>query len=679
MRNEERGERSEEGGGRRENSLKKQGMKKEKWFFVTLLLSMIVSCARMGQPDGGWFDDTPPRVVSTNPIEKGTKVKSKKVTITFDEFIKLEDASNKVVVSPPQIEPADIKSSGKNIIVELKDSLKENTTYTIDFSDAISDNNEGNPMGNYTYSFSTGERIDTFEVSGNVLDASNLEPVKGILVGLYDDLSDTVFARKPFIRVSRTDSRGRFVIKGIAPGTYRAYALQDADGDYIYSQKSEMIAFNHETFEPYAKPDVRQDTVWRDTLRIDSIMRVDYTHFYPDNIVLRAFTVKQTDRYLVKSDRNEPDRLNFFFSNGNDSLPEIKGLNFNSDSAFVVESTLKKDTVTYWIKDTTLINRDSLMIEAKYLMTDSTGTLVMQTDTLEMIPKMSYEKRMKQKMKDIEKWQKEQDKKKKRGEAYDSIMAQKPLELQITGNGKITPEQNVFFTMPTPLATCDTAKIHLYSKIDTLWYNSRFEWQQIEGNIRKYMLRAEWRPDVEYSLELDSAAFIDIYGLASAPRKEGIKVSSNDEFGSLIVNVSGINADSATVIVQLLNSSDAVKKEAVVIDGAAEFYYLKAEKLYLRAFVDRNGNGIWDTGDYYADMQPEEMYYYPKMVETKEKWDITIGWDVSSTPLVRQKPDAIKKQKSEKEKKLQNRNAERANKLGIDYNKVLNKIKTKGS
>ena len=409
-------------------------MKKEKWFFVTLLLTMIVSCARMGQPDGGWFDDTPPRVVSTNPVEKGTKVKSKKVTITFDEFIKLEDASNKVVVSPPQIEPADIKSSGKNIIVELNDSLKDNTTYTIDFSDAISDNNEGNPMGNYTYSFSTGERIDTFEVSGNVLDASNLEPVKGILVGLYDDLSDTVFARKPFIRVSRTDSRGRFVIKGVAPGTYRVYALQDADGDYIYSQKSEMIAFNHETFEPDAKPDVRQDTVWRDTLRIDSIARVNYTHFYPDNIVLRAFAVKQTDRYLVKSDRSEPDRLNFFFSYGNDSLPKIKGLNFNSDSAFVVESTLKKDTVTYWIKDTTLVNCDSLTIEAKYLMTDSTGTLVMQTDTLEMIPKMSYEKRMKQKMKDIEKWQKEQDKKKKRGESYDSIMAPKPLELQITDN-----------------------------------------------------------------------------------------------------------------------------------------------------------------------------------------------------------------------------------------------------
>ena len=569
---------------------------------------MIVSCARMGQPDGGWYDDTPPRVVHTDPADKGTGVMSKKVTITFDEFIKLEDATSKVVISPPQIEPADIKASGKKIVVELKDSLMDNTTYTIDFSDAISDNNEGNPMGNYTYSFSTGERIDTFEVSGNVLDATNLEPIKGILVGLYDDLSDTVFARKPFIRVSRTDSRGRFVIRGIAPGTYRVYALQDADGNYIYSQKSEMLAFSHETFNPYAKPDIRQDTVWRDTLRIDSIIRTPYTHFYPDDIVLRAFTALQTDRYLVKSERAEPNKLNFYFSYGNDSLPQLRGLNFNSDSAFVVDSNLKNDTITYWIKDTTLINTDSLTLEARYLITDSTGTLVMQTDTLEMIPKMSYEKRMKQEEKENEKWLKEQDKKKKKGEAYDSIMPLKPLEPQISGGGTITPEQNIFFTMPTPLQKCDTSAIHLYSKIDTLWYKSRFEWLSVPGNIKKFELRAEWRPDIEYSLEVDSAAFVDIYGLVSKSIKQGIKVSSNDEFGSLIVNVSG-QRDSATVIVQLLGSNDNVQKEAKVVDGAAEFFYLKAGKYYLKAFVDNNDNGLWDTGDYYAEVHPEDGDY----------------------------------------------------------------------
>lgn len=637
---------------------------------------MIVSCARMGQPDGGWYDDTPPRVVHTDPADKGTGVKSKKVTITFDEFIKLEDATSKVVISPPQIEPADIKASGKKIVVELKDSLMDNTTYTIDFSDAISDNNEGNPMGNYTYSFSTGERIDTFEVSGNVLDATNLEPIKGILVGLYDDLSDTVFARKPFIRVSRTDSRGHFVIRGIAPGTYRVYALQDADGNYIYSQKSEMLAFSHETFNPYAKPDIRQDTVWRDTLRIDSIIRTPYTHFYPDDIVLRAFTALQTDRYLVKSERAEPNKLNFYFSYGNDSLPQLRGLNFNCDSAFVVDSNLKNDTITYWIKDTTLINTDSLTLEARYLITDSTGTLVMQTDTLEMIPKMSYEKRMKQEEKENEKWLKEQEKKKKKGEAYDSIMPLKPLEPQISGGGTITPEQNIFFTMPTPLQKCDTSAIHLYSKIDTLWYKSRFEWLPVPGNIKKFELRAEWRPDIEYSLEVDSAAFVDIYGLVSKSIKQGIKVSSNDEFGSLIVNVSG-QRDSATVIVQLLGSNDNVQKEAKVVDGAAEFFYLKAGKYYLKAFVDNNDNGLWDTGDYYADLQPEEVYYYPKEVECKEKWDITIGWDLNATPVARQKPQAITKQKSEQEKKLRNRNADRAKQLGIEYKREINTIKNK--
>lgn len=637
---------------------------------------MVVSCARMGQPDGGWYDDTPPRVVHTDPADKGTGVRSKKVTITFDEFIKLEDASNKVVISPPQIEPADIKSSGKKIVVELKDSLKDSTTYTIDFSDAISDNNEGNPMGNYTFSFSTGERIDTFEVSGNVLDATNLEPIKGILVGLYDDLSDTVFASKPFIRVSRTDSRGRFVIRGIAPGTYRVYALQDADGNYTYSQKSEMLAFSHATFEPYAKPDIRQDTVWRDTLRIDSIIRTPYTHFYPDDLVLRAFTALQTDRYLVKTERAEPNRLNFYFSYGNDSLPQLKGLNFNSDSAFVVDSNLKNDTITYWIKDTTLINTDSLTIEARYLITDSTGTLVMQTDTLEMIPKMSYERRMKQEAKENEKWLKEQEKKKKKGEAYDSIMPVKPLEPQISGSGTITPEQNIFFTMPTPLEKCDTSAIHLYSKIDTLWYKSRFEWLPVPGNIKKFELRAEWRPDIEYSLEVDSAAFIDIYGLVSKSIKQGIKVSSNEEFGSLIVNVSG-QRDSSTVIVQLLGSSDNVQKETKVVDGSAEFFYLKAGKYYLRAFVDNNDNGQWDTGDYYADLQPEEVFYYPKEVECKEKWDITIGWDLNATPVARQKPQAITKQKSEQEKKLRNRNADRAKQLGIEYKREINTIKNK--
>lgn len=164
-------------------------------------------------------------------------------------------------MSPPQLEQAEIKAGGKRITVELQDSLKPNTTYTIDFSDAISDNNEGNPLGNYTYTFSTGDHIDTMEVAGYVLEAENLEPIKGILVGLYDDLSDTAFLHKPLLRVSRTDDNGHFTIKGVRDGRYRVYALQDMDGNYMFSQRSEKLAFSHDIVATSCKPDFRQDTI----------------------------------------------------------------------------------------------------------------------------------------------------------------------------------------------------------------------------------------------------------------------------------------------------------------------------------------------------------------------------------------------------------------------------------
>lgn len=635
------------------------------WAVIACCLS-LTGCARMGQPDGGWYDDDPPKVIACDPADRQAGVTSKKVTIYFDEFIKLEDATNKVIVSPPQIEMPEIKAQGKKITVQLKDSLKENTTYTIDFGDAISDNNEGNPMGNFTYSFSTGETIDTCEVSGTVIDASNLEPIKGIMVGLYRaEDPDSVFTTTPMLRISRTDSRGHFVIKGIAPGKYRACALQDADGNFIYSQKSEMIAFNHDVFEPVGKPDIRQDTIWRDSLHIDSIKRVPYIHYYPDDIVLRAFTCTQTDRYLLKTERKDPEKFSFYFSYGDSVPPTLRGLDFDSDSAFVVETNEKRDTIHYWLRDTTLINRDTLTIEATYMMTDSAGVLVSQTDTLELLAKVSYEKRMKEKQKELEKWQKQQEKQKKKGDAYDSVWHEPPLAVDVKASGDMAPDQNITIISPTPLEKMDTSAIHLYTKIDTLWYNAKMKILPTEHSIREYTIMAEWRQGSEYSLEIDSAAFVDIYGKASDAVKKGLKVKEDDAFSTLQMKISG-RSDSA-IVVQLLNSSDAVVKEVKVADGTADFFYINPGDYYVRAFIDSNGNGKWDTGDFYQDLQPEEVFYYNKKVECKAKWDLSLSWDLTALNAARQKPGAITKQKPDKEQKLRNRNAERAEKLGKTY------------
>lgn len=630
------------------------------YIFAFLLLA---SCAKMGQPDGGWYDETPPKVIGANPADGGVNVKAKKVSIFFDEFIKLDNPTEKVVVSPPQLETPEIKASGKKITISLVDSLKPNTTYTIDFSDAISDNNENNPMGNFTYSFSTGEVIDTMEVSGYVLEAENLEPIKGILVGLYSDQADSAFKTKPMLRVSRTDSRGRFVIKGIAPGSYRIYALQDMDGNYMFNQKSEKLAFTHDVIVPTSKPDVRQDTTWIDTLHIKSIDQVHYTHFLPDDIVLRAFTELQTDRFFLKAERKDANNFSLFFSYGDSILPQIRGLNFDEKDAFIIEPTAKKDTITYWLKDTALVNQDTLNVELTYRMTDSTGVLVNKVDTMEILSKQPYAKRQKQLAKELEDWTKKQEKLKKKGEPYDSVMAPKPLQVQVGVSSMLDPDKNIRFSFPTPLAKADTAGVHLYAKHDTLWYNAPLEFTPISD--REYLLKGEWRPDIEYSLEVDSAAFQDIYGLVSNPIKQGFKVSSLDEYSTLLVNVTGMGDD--PLIVQLLNGQDQVVKEVKASNGVAEFFYLKPEKYYMRLFVDRNNNGKWDTGDYDKDQQAEEVYYYPSYIECKAKWDVTESWDPKSTLLSRQKPGAITKQKPDKEKKVKNQNAERAKKLGIQY------------
>ena len=631
--------------------------------FYVLAFLLLVSCAKMGQPDGGWYDETPPKVVGANPADGGVNVNAKKVTIFFDEFIKLDNPTEKVVVSPPQLETPEIKTAGKKITVSLIDSLKPNTTYTIDFSDAISDNNESNPMGNFTYSFSTGGVIDTMEVSGYVLESENLEPIKGILVGLYDDLSDSAFKTKPMLRVSRTDSRGRFVIKGIAPGKYRIYALQDMDGNYMFNQKSEKLAFSHDIIVPTSRPDVRQDTTWVDSLHIKSIDQVSYTRFLPDNIVLRAFTEPLTDRYFLKAERKEANNFSLFFSYGDSILPQIRGLNFDEKDAFVVESTDRKDSITYWLKDTALVNQDTLHFELTYRMADSTGMLQNKIDTLEVLSKQPYAKRQKELAKELEDWAKKQEKQKKKGLPYDSVMPIKPLQVQVGVSSQLDPDKNISFTFPTPLAKVDTAGIHLYAKHDTLWYRAPFEFEPVKD--REYLLRGEWHPDIEYSLEVDSAAFEDIYGLVSNAIKQGFKVSSLDEYSTLLVNITSLN--DKPLLVQLLNAQDQVVKEAKATNGVAEFFYLKPEKYYMRLIVDSNANGKWDTGDYDKARQAEEVYYYPGLIECKAKWDVTESWDPEATLLSRQKPGAITKQKPDKEKKVKNQNAERAKKLGIEY------------
>lgn len=629
---------------------------------LLMLMIVVYSCASMGNPDGGPYDEEPPKFVRSTPKPFAINSKEKKVTIEFDEFIKLEKAAEKVVVSPPQLEQPEIKASGRKVVVGLVDSLRPNTTYTIDFADAIVDNNEGNPLGNYAFTFSTGTTIDTMEVSGTVLSASDLEPVKNIQVGLHSDLSDSAFMKKPFDRVSRTDSRGHFSIRGIAPGKYRIYALMDGNQNYLFDSKTEMIAFSDSIIIPAMEDAMRQDTIWKDSLTIDTIKSVGYTRFLPDDIILRAFKEENDRQYLTRSERDKENHFVLTFSARADTLPTLKGLNFDERDAFIIEKTDRNDSICYWIKDSLIYQMDTLEIQMDYLATDTLDRLVPQTDTLFLANKLTRAEREKLEAKAAEEKEKERKKKEKKGEKIEPEPT-KFLTLNVDAPSAFDLDRNVYLSFDEPVASIDTAAIHMEIKKDSLWEEIPFLFVSDSVLPRKYEILAEWEPEKEYQLSIDSMAFKGVYGLHTNKVKQTMKVKKQDEYGTILLNITG--ADSTAVVELLDGSGKVLRQQRITPQNTADFYYLNpGTKFYIRLFNDRNGNGVWDTGKYSEHLQPEEVYYFPKVWEMKANFEFEENWNINAVPVEKQKLDEIKKQKPEETKKIQDRNKERARKLG---------------
>ncbi len=638
---------------------------------LSTLALLLTGCASLGTPDGGPYDEKPPVVTECSPANKATKNDKKKISILFDEYIKMENASEKVVVSPPQIEMPNIRTAGKRVKIDLFDSLKANTTYTVDFSDAIVDNNEGNPLGKYTYSFSTGETIDTMEVSGTVLNAENLEPIKGILVGLYradSTFHDSLFTTSPLIRVARTNGSGQFTVKGVKPGNYRAFALQDQDGNYRFSQKSETLAFDTTSYSTSQRPDIRPDTVWYDTTRIEKIRMVPYIHYYPDNITLRAFLEGGQAKHLLKHERKMPESFTLYFTAPQDTLPHIEGFGFDANKVLLPEPSLHNDTITYWITDTLVSYPDTIKFAITYPDTDTLGIDVARSDTLGLVPRTTHEKMEKERQKNIEEWQKDREKRIKRSKEplppEENPFETTYMTMQTKPTGTIDPNQNITLTFSEPISRIDTSRIRFSIKVDSQYVAAPFILSPVEDNIRQYRLYAEWEPEQRYRFEADSLAFYGALDHYARSLKNEIRVRSLDEYGSIFVQLIGIEPnDTADYIVQLLNKSDKPVAELKAINARADFFYLKPGDYYIRMYIDRNRNGKWDTGEYATMTQPEEVFYFPRSIPLRAKFEMEQDWNFRSIELTQQKPKAITKQKPDKEKAIKDKNRQRAEEM----------------
>lgn len=605
------------------------------WLAVLVLGLLATACASIGRPEGGARDEKPPVFVSSNPAVGATNVKRQRVDLYFNENVQLEDAFNKVIVSPAQKDNARVSANGRHVTVELQDSLLPNTTYTIDFADAIKDLNEGNVLDGFTTYFSTGDTIDSLRISGMVFDARTLEPAQGMLVGVYSNLADTAIRTLPLERIARTNQLGQFTIHNLKAGDYHIFALEDMNRDFKWD-RSENIAFYPMTVSPYVEEITVVDTL-RSSLNLDSLVDRRGYAYYPNDILLTWFNENYKPQYLKDYSRPERARIEIKMSTPADTLPRLtivspKNKGLTDDRWAIVQKTETLDSLQYWITDTSVLATDSLMLAVEYLRTDTTDQLTWRSDTLRFF------------FKDPKVNNKDKKKKKKDDEdvGEDSVPKIKFLDFKIESKGAQEVNMPLKFASPQPIDSIDPAGIHLAIKEDTLWIDVKgitLLTDTLNPLLDRY-IDYKWKPGATYKVTIDSAAVTNIYGIWNNSIEQEFKVRELEEYSNLAFNVSGLDSCG---IVELLDKGDKVIATAPVVNGKADLPYQNPGTVYARLFIDSNHNGKWDTGNLIDSIQPEEVYYFPKKIVLKKNWDVTQDWNIYDTPLDMQKPYEIKK------------------------------------
>lgn len=606
------------------------------YIFIIIAAAVMYSCANIGNPSGGPIDKTPPIFMRSNPTPNAVNVKDRKIEIFFDEIVTLKDPSTKIIVSPAQTEMPRMSALGRKVTVELVDSLLPNTTYTIDFSNSIQDNNEGNAIDNFAFAFSTGSVIDSMRVSGYVLDSRTLEPMQSVVVGLQSNLADSAFHKEKLQRVALTNDCGQFTIRNVSPGSYHIFALKDLDRDYKFGNPTEDIAFLDSIIVPSIGSREAADTVYNNLNEIDTIMRATRPAYFPNDILLSMFNEDRKSQYLANNLRVDSTRISLTFAAASDTLPSLSivGRNDVPDQWYTLERSQTNDTLTYWIRPPHLVSADTLMVATTYLRTDTASNLSWGTDTLKFT------------------FQRQKAKKKKKNEETDSLEQIRFMELHPLANGTQEVYAPLLLQTGTPIERYSREAFHLQRKLqnDTTFYPAEIKSIALRDSTqsrRDLMLKVDWEPGAAYTLAVDSLAMTDIYGLQTKPLKVDFNVRKMEEYGNIVFNIPEVR-DSA--IVELLDGTDKVVLHTPVKNHRAELLNLLPGKYYARLFIDRNGNGKYDTGNYDMYLQPEETVYYPGAINLKKNWDVEQTWDIYATPIDKQKPEAIKKNKPERKK-----------------------------
>lgn len=655
---------------------------------VFLLSCILFACANIGNPNGGPYDENPPKFIGSKPAVNQLNFTGKKIEVFFDEYIAIDNASENVIITPPQQQNPLIQAVGKKITVELKDSLKANTTYTIDFTSSIADNNEKNTLDNFSFAFSTGDVLDTLQISGMLINAEDLEPVQKVLVGIHNDMSDTAFTKTPFLRTSKTDERGRFIIHNVAPGSYRVFALEDKNRNYAYDKKNdESFAFLDSIVVPTWERAMVPDTIWRDTITVDTVMMIEKTLFYPNDLTLWYFKDSIAPRQrMLRPDRPQDYIFTLKFNAPMDTLPNPVPLNFEpADSLWYITQKgedAESFAVNYWLLDSMVYQIDTLQIEVSYWKNNDTipDLMELQTDTLDLVNRES----MQRKKKDT-KPKKPVKVRKTENSLSDSVPAEPkqppvvPLQMTISPSGALNPYDVISVVFNEPVMDVRKEYFLMEIGVDSLWEVVDFEFEEDSIRAMTYHIKRPFKYNEGYRITVDSAMLCGVYGHCNNPLTVMMTVKNEKDYGHLVVDVQGLPllGDSGQVtpaFMELLNSGGSPMRKATLENGKANFIDMPADKYYARITLDTNGNNKWDAGNYEERRQPEKVIYFMDQFEIRQNWKIEEVWDISKSKpgekpyeLLKNKPkeDTKKKRDYKEESKPRRSSSSSTNLRGL--------------
>ncbi|MBR4432168.1 MAG: Ig-like domain-containing protein [Paludibacteraceae bacterium] len=596
----------------------------KRYLSIVCLALVLIGCANRGiGPQGGPKDTIPPIPLRSEPENGALEFQGRKIEVTFNEYLQLDNIAQNLIMSPPQQRTPDVKVRGKHLVVQLEDTLKENTTYTLDFGNAVCDFTEKNPFPNYLFAFSTGPVIDTLEIMGRIYDAETLNPVSGITVGIQSNLDDSAFTTLPFERIARSDSVGAFRISNMKEGSYRLYAVEDISKDFRLTV-GEPLAFADSLVIPEVHPHFEVDSLGN-----DSLIGYDYG---PADLQLWLFTQTMPRLYLARTVREKQHMIQLLFSSAPDSLPTLRPMRpSENDSTKTDEGwidptpyiyttySVHGDTVTMWLTDSLAISQDTLYLEARYRRTDSLYQLEWTTDTLRAFwraPRMSAKALKLQQKRN----------------------ANRRLEIKSNARSGFELYDTLRITCSTPLAEIIADSIHLAERIDTILKPVPFTLAPFDTLPLQLTLIAPLKAEKKYELKIDSAAFHDIYGVPNNKQNYSIQMKTPEDYSTLRVK---LNPYLPKARIQVLNPSDKVLRELPAAPDGAFFQYLKPDTYYLRLYIDENEDGLWTTGSWDEHRQPEPIYYFPDKLQTKSNWDFEEEWDYLAVPQTESKPKEL--------------------------------------